>query len=208
MGQTTRTRMVKVVSVYTTWLLLLLAAGVLLLRGDGLRLIGFVPWLTAVVVAMAGCDELEDLRRERLGRFIARSAFALMGVLLVVALAAGPPSYLTALGQRGTALVTEVRAADPDQPYRACRVSLDATGQDLGWLPAEQCEGSRPGDRIEVSYDPRGWAAPMTADALPGSDTGAAVMLLWLLTAAGTAVTAVAVTAADLQSPAPGPVPL
>lgn len=207
MEQSTETRMVKVVFVYTTWLVLLLGSGALLIRGDGLRLAGVLPWLAAVVVAMAGSDELEDLHRERLGRSVARSAFALMGVLLMVAMATGPPSYLAALGQRGTAIVTDVRA-DPGQLHHPCRVTLAATGQDLGWMPKEQCDRSEPGDRIEVSYDPRGWSAPMAADGLPSSRTGAVVMVLWLLTAAGTTATAITVAAVDLSWSAPGPVPL
>lgn len=201
-------RTAKVVVSYSAWLVLLVASGVLLIRGDDLQAAGVVPWFAAMFAAMAGGDQLESLRRQRLGRYVAQLAFVTMGILLVVALAAGPPSYVAALGQRGTAVVTEVDLeVEPDEIYRRCRVSLAATQQDLGWLPGEQCGFRVPGDHIPVSYDPRGWTVTMATNGLPARHTGAMVMLVWLLAATGTAATAITVTAADPPWPAPGSAP-
>lgn len=189
----------RVVVIYTAWLVLLLAAGVVLTRGDRLLFLGVLPWFAAMLAAMAGSDEMDRLKRVRLGRFVARLAFVLMGVLLLVTMAAGPPSYLAAFGKRDTAVVTEVEAVRPgsDQVSHRCRVSLAAAEQDLGWLPREQCGLLERGDLIEVTYDPRGWVVPMAADGLPASSTGATVIAMWLLAATGTAATAITVTVVD-----------
>jgi hypothetical protein len=205
MDQRTGVRIGEVALAYAAWLTLLVAAGALLLRGDDLAAVGVLPWFVAVFAAMAGSDRLEHLRREQVGRFVARLAFVFMGVLLVVALAAGPPSYLAVLGQRGKAVVTEIES-ELAEPFHRCRVSLAATGEDLGWFPPEQCGLRVPGDGIEVSYDPRGWVVP-TAGALPAGRTGAMVLVAWLLVATGTAASAVTVTALDPpgQNPAVPP---
>lgn len=197
MRQGTGARTGRVVVVYTAWLVLLLTAGVILIRGDDLLIFGVLPWFAAMLAAIAGSDEMEGLCRAGLGRFVARLAFVLMGVLLVVTMAAGPPSYLAALGQRGTAIVTEVEPFQPDQLYHRCRVSLAATERDLGWISREQCGLRRPGDVIEVSYDPRGWVVPMAAHGLPASHTGVMVIVMWLLAATGTAATAITATVLD-----------
>jgi hypothetical protein len=113
--------------------------------------------------------------------------------LLIAAWLGAGPVYHATYGERADAIIVD--KAETVEETR-CRISHTATERDLGWVTGGPCERSGPGDRIEVSVDPRGWAAPLTADGLRHARLFTTTLLvssvaLIASTACGTAVAAV-----------------
>lgn len=103
-------------------------------------------------------------------------------------------AYQAIFGQRTEAIVTGAGTGTAAE----CRVSAAATERELGRL-ASGCTGSTPGERIEVSADPLGWAAPVAVDQLGAGRSVLIVVITVLSLVVTLSVVAASVTAVRLH---------
>lgn len=136
----------------------------------GLLLLGGAPGMCMGVAWLLARGEIDEWVRNGPDELLETAMYSvlLLPAALTIAASLGHgtrfhtgPAYQATFGQRTEAIITEAGA----RAAAECRVSAAATERDLGQL-AGGCTGRAPGERIEVSVDPLGWAAPVAVDQL------------------------------------------